>query len=249
MASLRERLESEQISIFVGKNFVLTFQEREGDCFEPVRERIRAGRGRIRKEGPDYLTYAIIDAVVDNYFPILEHYGERIEGLEAEVITSTTDETIAKIHDIKRDLLSLRRAIWPKREALSALSREPQPVFSDETRVYLRDCYDHTVQLMDMVETYRELASGLMDVYLTSVSNRMNEVMKVLTIIATIFIPLGFVAGVYGMNFNQETSAFNMPELGWKYGYLYCLGLMAVIAAGLLVYFRRKGWLGPPGRK
>jgi len=249
MTLLGERLQNEQLSLFLGKNFVLTFQETKGDCFDPVRQRIRQGLGRILQAGPDYLTYALIDAVIDNYFPILEEYGEKIEALEEEVIRKPDQETIQKIHQIKRDLLSLRRAVWPKRESLSTLSREPYSLFTDETRIYLRDCYDHAIQLMDMIETYRELSTGLMDIYQTSLGNKMNEIMKVLTIIATIFIPLGFIAGIYGMNFSTEKSSWNMPELSWKYGYFYCLTLMAMVALGLLVYFWRKGWLNSTGKK
>ena len=243
MAVLGERLEAEQVSVFLGKGVVLTFQERPGDCLEPVRNRIRKGIGRVRGQGPDYLAYAILDAVIDNYFPILEEFGERLEALEEEVIARPSPAVISQIHSAKRDLLTLRRAIWPQREAMSWLLREPCLLISDDTRLYLRDCYDHVSQIIDMVETFRELASGLVDAYQSSISNKMNEVMKVLTIIATIFIPLSFVAGLYGMNFNQEKSPLNMPELSWYWGYPFALGLMAAIAGGLLIFFWRKGWL------
>jgi magnesium transporter len=247
-----ERLDTEQLSIFLGRDFVLTFQEGiPGDCLEPVRERIRRGVGRIRGAGPDYLTYALLDAVIDGYFPLLEAHGERLEALEDEVIHRPDGDCIARIHDIKRDLLTLRRAVWPLRDALGVLLRETPDVIAPETRPYLRDCYDHCVQIIDLVETYRELGSGLMDVYLSSLSNRMNEVMKVLTIIATIFIPLSFIAGVYGMNFSPQASPLNMPELDWYWGYPFALALMGVVALGLLCYFWRKGWLGGnslPGR-
>jgi magnesium transporter len=243
MMFLSGGLESEQISLFLAKDFVVTFQERSSDCFDPVRERIRKGQERIRRHAPDYLAYALLDAVVDSYFPVLEQYGERLENLEDEVVSATSAETIVEIHQAKRDLLTLRRALWPLREAVSSLLREKASLFSDETHVYLRDCYDHSVQIIDMLETYRETASGLLDVYLSSLSNRMNGIMKVLTIIATIFMPLSFVAGVYGMNFNPAKSPWNMPELEWYWGYPYALGLMFLVIAGMLLFFRRKGWL------
>jgi magnesium transporter len=244
MVMMDEHVHSEQISIVLGERFLLTFQETEGDCLDLVRARIRADGSRIRSAGADYLAYAVIDAITDYYFPLLEEFGERIEALEEEVIDEPKREIVGRIHAMKHDLLTLRRSVWPKREALSSLYRDPLPLIHDETRLFLRDCYDHTVQVIDMVETYRELVSGLMDLYLTSVSNRMNEIMKVLTIIATIFIPLGFIAGLYGMNFDRRASAFNMPELGWTYGYPFALAVMAAVAIGLLLFFRRKGWLG-----
>jgi magnesium transporter len=243
MMSLSGSLESEQISLFLAKDFVVTFQERHGDCFDPVRERIRKGQERIRQHASDYLAYALLDAVVDSYFPVLEEYGERLESLEDEVVSATNSKTIADIHQAKRDLLTLRRALWPLREAVNSLMREKTSLFSEETHVYLRDCYDHSVQIIDMLETYRETASGLLDVYLSSLSNRMNGIMKVLTMIATIFMPLSFIAGVYGMNFNPAKSPWNMPELEWYWGYPYALGLMFLVVAGMLIFFRRKGWL------
>jgi magnesium transporter len=244
MVALGEHLETEQLSMFLGRGCVLTFQERPGDCLDPVRERIRKGTGRIRKAPADYLAYAILDAVIDSYFPLLEEYGERLEALEERVIAQPDAQTIASIHTAKRELLVLRRAVWPQREAISALLREEQELITDSTRVYLRDCYDHVIQIIDMLETFREICSGLLDAYQSSVSNRMNEVMKVLTIIATIFIPLGFIAGVYGMNFNPEKSPLNMPELSWFWGYPFALGLMAAIAVVMLLFFWRRGWLG-----
>lgn len=245
MASVGEHLETEQVSLFLGKGFVLTFQERAGDCLEPVRERIRKGLGRIRRAAADYLTYAILDAVVDGYFPVLEQYGEHLEALEEEVVARPDRSIIGRIHGAKRDLLIVRRAVWPQREAVNALLREELDLISDQTRMYLRDCYDHVIQIIDMVETDREITSGLLDAYQSSVSNRMNEVMKVLTIIATIFIPLGFLAGVWGMNFNTEKSPYNMPLLNWRYGYPLALTLMTTVAVLMLVMFWRKGWLGP----
>lgn len=240
---LAAELVSEQISFFVGPNYLLTFQERPGDVFEPVRERLRRGGGRLRKLGSDYLAYALIDAVVDNLFPILEAYGERIEKLEEDLIDEPTREELGEVHQVKKDLLLLRRATWPLREVLAAFERLDSPLVKHETRMYLRDCYDHTIQIMDMVETYRDLASGLMDLYLSSVSNRTNEIMKVLTIMASIFIPLTFLAGVYGMNFRPEAGPMSMPELDWSFGYPAFWILNVAVAAGLLWMFRRRGWL------
>lgn len=236
-----EELQVEQIALFFGANYVLTFQEIPGDSFEAVRDRIRKGKGRIRKAGADYLAYALIDALIDEFFPVLEAYGERIEALEEELIGRPSSATLHQIHRIKRDLLTLRRIAWPQRDLLNALLRGDSELITAETKIFLRDCYDHITQVMDMLETYRELAAGMLDVYLSSLSNRMNEVMKVLTIISTIFIPLSFVAGVYGMNFSP-VSPYNMPELHWRYGYPYSLGLMLAVAVGLLYFFRRRGW-------
>jgi len=246
MVTFPERMETEQLSIFLGHNFVLTFEERVGDCLDPLRDRIRNGTGRVRVAGPDYLVYAILDAVIDAYFPVLERYGEHLEALEDDVIARPDNQTLSRVRAVKHDLLVLRRAIWPQRDALNSLFRDAAPMITEDTRIYLRDCYDHVIRIMDLLETYRELATGLMDVYLSSVSNRMNEVMKVLTIIATIFIPLSFIAGLYGMNFNAQKSPWNMPELDWRYGYPFALLLMAGVAMGLLVFFRRRGWIGPP---
>jgi len=237
-----EGIELEQISLVFGKNYVITFQERPGDSFEPVRERIRKGKGQIRRAGPDYLAYALMDALIDEFFPVLEQYGERIEELEDELVDHPSPQSVHQIHGLKRDLLVLRRVAWPERDLVNALLRDESPLIEAETKVFLRDCYDHMVQAMDMIETYRELAAGMLDVYLSSVSNRMNEVMKVLTIIATIFIPLSFIAGVYGMNFDTA-SPWNMPELHWRFGYPFSLGLMAAVALWMVLYFKRKGWL------
>jgi magnesium transporter len=208
-----------------------------------VRDRIRKGGNKIRNTGPDYLAYALLDAFIDNYFPFLEQLGERLETLEDEVILRPDTQTITQIHRIKRDLLTMRRAVWPLRDALTSLIRESTPLITDDTRIYLRDCYDHTIRLIDLLETYREIATGLTDIYLSSMSNRLNEVMKVLTIFTAIFIPISFIAGVYGMNFNPNSSPWNMPELNWKWGYPFALALMAAVAIVLLIYFRRKGWL------
>lgn len=234
---------NEQVSFVLGKHYLLTVQEEPTrDCFQSVRDRIRSGKGIIRKQGADYLTYTLIDSIIDGFFPVLEAYGERIEELEDEVVTNPTRRTIEKIYQIRRELLALRRAIWPQRDAINALIRDGSDLISSEVRVYLRDCYDHAVQVMDMVETYRELTSGLMDVYLSSVGNKMNEIMKLLTVISSIFIPLTFVAGIYGMNFNTEKSPVNMPELNWYWGYPLCLALMFSIAGSLVYFFWRRGW-------
>jgi len=238
MLHFRGEIDTEQVSMFLGRDFVLTVQERPGDCFEPVRERLRNGGGQIRTQGADYLMYSLIDAVTDNYYPFLESLGEVVEQLEDEVVDRPTRQSVGKVHEVKRSLLQVRRAIWPLREAISTILRDESPLLGEVARVYLRDCYDHAVQVLDMVETYRELAGGLMDVYLSSLSNKMNEVMKVLTIIATIFIPMTFIAGIYGMNFDS------MPELHQSWGYPAALGVMVAIAVFMLFVFRRMGWLG-----
>jgi magnesium transporter len=233
----------EQVSFILGKHYLLTVQEEPiRDTFEPVRDRIRNNRGSIRQRGADYLAYALWDTIIDGYFLALESYGERLEVLEDEVTVHPTRQTLTKIHQIRRELLALRRAIWPQRDAINLIICDECTLFSNDVRVYLRDCYDHAVQIIDMVETYRELASGLMDVYLSAVGNRMNEVMKLLTIISTIFIPLTFVAGIYGMNFNTDVSPLNMPELNWYWGYPLCLAVMIAIALSLTYFFWQRGW-------
>lgn len=245
MAELGEHFEVEQVSLFLGSNFVITFQERPGwDCLEPVRDRIRRHVLRIRDAGPGYLAYSILDAVVDHFFPVLEAYGERLEALEDAIVGHPDRGTIADVHSVKRDLLYLRRAIWPQRDALNTLVRDDIPHINAETRLYLRDVYDHAVRIIDLVEIHREVCSDLMDLYLSSISNRMNEVMKVLTVISTVFIPLTFIVGVYGMNFDKDASPWNMPELEWYFGYPLCLLLMAGITAAQFVFFKRKGWIG-----
>lgn len=246
MVTLKETsrgFHTEQVSFILGKHYLLTVQEEpEYDSFGPVRERIRTNKGSTRKHQADYLAYALLDSIIDGFFPVLEAYGEELEDLEDEVVSNPSRQTLEKIHLMKRELLSLRRSIWPQRDAINSLIRDGSDLVSDEVRIYLRDCYDHTVQVLDMVETYRELASSLMDVYLSSISNKMNEVMKFLTVISTIFIPLTFIAGIYGMNFNTDKSPFNMPELNWYWGYLICIGAMGAIAIGLVYFFWRKGW-------
>jgi magnesium transporter len=244
MPHLDDGIWTEQLSLIVGRDFVLTLQEREGDCFDPVRARLRQDKSRMRTFGADYLAYALLDALIDSHFPVLERFGEALDALESAVVEQPAPELVPRIHDLKRDLLELRRALWPMREVMSHLLRDETAFISAATRVYLRDCADHVFQLMDMLEIDREVASGLLDLHMSSVSLRTNEIMKVLTIIATVFIPLGFVAGLYGMNFKPEVSPFNMPELSWYFGYPYALGLMLAIAGGLLGYFWRKGWIG-----
>ena len=237
-------IQSEQISLFLGSNFVLTFQEEIGDCFEGMRERMRQHVGLIRQSGPDYLAYSILDATVDHYFPLLESYGERLDDLETQIIEAPESTTMAQIHDIKRELLTLRRKIWPLRDALNTLVRDPVPEVTDTTRIYLRDCYDHIMRIIDLLETYRELSSDLLEFQLSSISYKINEVMRLLTVIATIFIPLTFIVGLYGMNFDPQSSPWNMPELKWYFGYPFALGLMVMVTLGLLAFFYRKGWLG-----
>ena len=247
MATMEDHFETEQLSLFLGKNFIVTFQEgKPGDVFESIRERIRKKQGRIRDSGMDHLAYALLDAVVDRYFPILEQYGELLENLEDEIVSRPSGDIVARIHGVRRNLLTIRRAIWPQRETFNTLLREETSLVTSETRLHLRDCYDHTAQLIDLIETYRELGADLTDVYLSSVSNRTNEIMRVLTVIATIFIPLTFIAGVYGMNFNTNVSPWNMPELNWFWGYPLALLVMIAVAVGQLVFFRKKGWLGEP---
>ena len=229
--------EVEQISLVLGPNYVLSFQERAGDEFDPVRERIHADKGRVRTAGADYLIYALIDLIVDRYFVVLERFGDRIEALEEELISDPTPDTAHAIHHLKREMALLRKSTWPLRELIGALERSESPLIQASTKVYLRDVYDHTIQGIDAVETFRDILSGMLDIYLSSVSNRMNEVMKVLTVISTLFIPLTFIAGVYGMNFRY------MPELTWEWGYPLVWIVMAIIAALMLAYFRRKRWL------
>ncbi|MBL7016243.1 MAG: magnesium/cobalt transporter CorA [Kiritimatiellales bacterium] len=241
MLSFNEgRLTGEQVSFFLGRNFVLTFQEIAGDCLDPVRERLRAHAGRIRNAGPDYLLYALIDSIVDAYFPVLEAYDLRLENLEEEVLGRPDNATRSRLFEIKHDLTRLRRTLWPVREMAGALAHSESQLITQPTLVYLRDCQDHAVQLLELAESYRETGSSLMDFYLSSISNRMNEIMKVLTIIATIFIPLTFIAGIYGMNFD------NMPELHAKNGYFIALGVMIALGLAMFGWFIHKGWLAHP---
>ncbi len=230
-------IKSEQVSLILGSNFVISFQESIGDVFNPVRDRIRNGKGRIRKMGADYLAYSLMDAIVDSYFVILEQLGEEIEHTEEELVKNPTPETLQAIHNLKREMIFLRKSTWPLREVVSVLEREESPLIKKSTSIYLRDVYDHTFQVIDTIETFRDMLSGMLDIYLSSISNRMNAIMKVLTIIATIFIPLTFIAGIYGMNFRF------MPELEWHWGYPLVLLVMVAIGVLMLFYFRKKEWL------
>ena len=232
-----DEIDDEQVSLVLGPSWVLSFQEREGDVFEPIRGRLLSNRGRIRRLGADYLVYSLIDAVVDHYFAVLEILGERVEDLGEDMTENPKHGDLDAIRHLKRELLFMRKSIWPLREVLAGIQREESDLVGEATSPYLRDVYDHTIQIIDTVETLRDMVSGLMDLYLSSVSNRMNEVMKVLTIIATIFIPLSFIAGLYGMNFDF------MPELHWKYGYFAVLGVMLAAGVGMLLFFRRRRWL------
>ena len=243
MPSENAHLGYEQVSLFLGQGYLLTFQEVQGDCWDPVRARLKKARGRIREHGPDYLAYALIDAALDAYFPVLEGIGEKLDRLEEQVLSRPTSQLIKDIHQVRRDLLLLRRTLWPHREAVNALLRDDHPLIKPNTRVFLRDCYDHTVQLIEVSEMYREMCSDLRDFHFSQISERTNEVMKILTIIATIFIPLSFIAGLYGMNFDPDASKWNMPELEWAYGYPFALGLMLATVCGFLFFFWKRGWL------
>ncbi len=238
MLHYEESVRTEQVSLFLGKDFLLTFQEDVGDCLDPIRERLRKETGRLRSQGSDYLMYAIVDAIIDHHFPVLERLGEVVEQIEDEVVENPAHGTLARMHEAKRNLLSLRRSAWPLREAVNSLLRAEGGLITDTTRLYLRDCYDHTVRILDIIENHRELVGDLTDIYLSSLSNKMNQVMKVLTVIATIFMPLTFLAGVYGMNFHY------FPEIEWRWGYLAFWIAIAITVLVMLWLFRRKGWLG-----
>jgi magnesium transporter len=234
--------DSEQLSFFLLDGIVVSFQERPGDCWEPLRQRLRVGKGRVFETGVDYLLYALIDAAIDSYFPAMEKTSELVELIDEDIAERRSSEQLHHIHHLRRNLLGLRRAIRPHREMINSLLRDDSNRIQPDTRVHLRDTYDHVIQLIDSIDTYRELTSDLRDFYLSSINNTMNEVIKVLTIISTIFIPLSFIAGVYGMNF-ENSSPWNMPELYWYFGYPFALGLMLLVALGLLSYFYRRGWL------
>jgi len=229
-------LTSEQISIILGKNFVLSFREKESAIFEPVKERLAGNKGRIRKSGADYLVHALIDSIVDNYFIVLENLEEKIDVLEDDLVKKTTPVTLQAIHDLKREMILLRKSLWPLREAINSLERSDSSLISESTGIYFKDIFDHVIAIIDSVEIFRDMLSGMLDIYLSSVSNKLNEVMKVLTIIATIFMPLTFIAGVYGMNFKY------MPELEWHWGYFGVLGVMLAVALYMIHYFRKKKW-------
>ena len=242
-----EHVKTEQACMFLGKDFLITFQERpRPKTTDSIRDRLRRPNNKLRRSGPDYLAYTMLDALLDSYFPVLDRYAEHLEGIEEEILRGADDTVIEKLHSMKTELLLIRRALWPHREAINALVRDPNPAIQDETRVYLRDCYDHLMQLFELVETYRELTADLRDLYLSSASHRMNEIMKLLTIVSTIFMPLGFICGLYGMNFDTEISGWNLPETKWAYGYPYSIALMVGSTICMLFFFRRRGWLGRP---
>jgi len=232
-----DEITAEQVCLFLRASSILSFREGEGNVFANVQERIRSGKGRLRKMGADYLAYTLVDIIVDNYFVILEKLGERVEALEEKLLTAPTTPTLQKIQRLKREMIFLRRWIWPLREVISGLERGESPRIQETTRIYLRDVYDHTIQVMDTIEIFRDMLSGMLDIYLSSLNTRLNSVMKVLTIIATIFMPLTFIAGVYGMNFKH------FPELDWRWGYPGVLLLMAIIAGFMLMSFKKKKWL------
>lgn len=229
---------AEQISLVLGPNFVISFQEGiEGDVFNSIRDKIKNNKGRIKSMGADYLAYSLVDAIVDNYFAILEKTGERIEDLEDDLLAHPTAETQHEIHKLKREMIFLRKAVWPLREVINVMERGESPLITAPARIYLRDVYDHTIQVIDAIEASRDIVSGMLDIYLSSISNKMNEIMKFLTIIGTIFIPLTFIVGVYGMNFDF------MPELKWRWGYFSVVAFMLAIAVFMLGYFKKKKWL------
>ncbi|MFM7351767.1 MAG: magnesium/cobalt transporter CorA [Microcystis aeruginosa] len=232
--------DTEQVSFVLGKRYLLSFQEEElQDCFEIVRDRIRTSQGRVRKSGADYLTYLLLDTIIDGYFPVVEHYEDRIEALEDMIISNPDRDTMQEIYDVRRELLALRRLIWPMRNVLHLLMRDHHGIISDEVQIYFRDSYDHVIQILEIIEAYRELAASLMDVYMSTMGNKLNEIMKFLTVISTIFIPLTFIVGVYGMNFE------NMPELKGEWSYFMVWLVMLAVAGGLIFYFWRKGWFKP----
>ena len=240
-----ERMCGEQVSMFVSHNLLITIQEdAESDVFEPVRARLRSGRGYIRKLGPDYLAYALLDSIIDHCFPILEALGDALEEMEDELLDRPSHDTVSTLHNYRRTLMQMRRLVWPERDVVNSLLHDDSGLVSKQTKVFLRDCYDHTVQIMDLIESYRDVTGGMMELYLSAVSQRTNEIMRVLTVMSSVFIPLTFIAGVYGMNFagGDSDHPLNMPELYMPYGYIGCLILMAIVAIGLLLFFKRKRW-------
>jgi len=232
-----EQLAAEEISLVLGPHYLLSFYTGADDLYAPIRERLLQGKGRIRKQGADYLAYCLIDLVVDNYFVELETFGDQVESLEDEVVANPSPRTLQAVHRFKNEMIMLRKSLWPLREVIARLERRESPLISEALGNYFRDVYDHTIIAIDTVETYRDILSGMLDIYLSSLSNRLNQIMKVLTIIATIFMPLTFITSLYGMNFK------NMPELHWEYGYFMVLGMVLVIAISMIEYFRRKGWI------
>ncbi len=235
-------LDVEQVSIIIGKSYIITFQEKNGDVFEPIRDRIRTAKGRIRKYGEDYLAYRILDSIIDNYFFVLESFDERIEDIEDQILSQPDESSLEEIHLLRKELIKLRRAVSPLREMIFTIEKEKFQFIQKTTFVYLRDLSDHVKQIIDTIENYREFINGLLEVYLSNASHRMNEVVKLLTIISTIFIPLTFIVGIYGMNFRTDASRWNMPELDWAFGYPFVMGLMIFIALSLIIFFKKKRW-------
>jgi magnesium transporter len=236
-----DKLTSEQASLFLGPDFVISVHEGPDDIYEPIRARLQKKKP-LRQSGADYLAYALLDLIVDNGFPLLEDMGDRLESIEDEILDNPVNETLDRVHVARRELAFMRRMLWPQREVINSLVRDEEGAIADTTKLYFRDVYDHTIQILELIEAYRDSAASLLDLYLSTINNRMNEVMKVLTMIATVFLPLSFVVGFYGMNFSPEASAWNMPELHWRYGYFYALGIMLIIAIGMVIVFRRKRW-------
>ncbi len=232
-----KKIDSEQVSIIMGNNYIISFQEKRGDVFHPIREQIRSGKTRLRKMGADYLAYALIDLMVDHYFTVLEQVGEEINSLEQELLNAPSPRTLQRINKLRQEVMFLRRSVWPLRDVINRFQHDENKLVRKQTHIYLRDLYDHTIQVIESTETDRDILSGMVDLYLSSVSNRLNSIMKVLTIIATIFIPLTFITGIYGMNFKY------MPEINWLYGYPFSLSIMAGVAFLMLWYFRKKNWL------
>jgi len=233
----------EQISLFLGRDYLFSIQESHDDYFGIIRERLQHGSGQIRSQGADYLAYALIDYLVDSWFPLLENFGEKLEELEDRLLSEPDSHLTQELQSLRRKMLRVRRLLWPVREVINNLLDQDSPLIRAHTRIYLRDCYDHVFQVIDLLENFRDMAGGLIEVYLSSLNNRLNQIMKVLAVIATIFIPLNFMASLYGMNFKTDVSPWNMPELSWYFGYPYALGLMATVAAGLVLFFKRKKWL------
>jgi len=233
----KKEINSEQVSFILGKNYLITFQEIEGDVFDSIRERLRKNKGRVRREDSGYLCYTLMDSIVDNYFSVLETIADETEQLEDILLKNADSSVLQRIHQLKRQLIFMRKSVWPLREILGSIDRLESDLIKSGSKLFFRDVYDHTIHIIDTVENLRDIVTGMLDIYLSTVSNRMNEVMKVLTIIATIFIPLTFLAGIYGMNFQY------MPELSWKFGYPMALGAMGLVGIIMLVFFRRKKWL------
>lgn len=233
----KQEAEDDQVSLILGKNYIISFLESHNNVFNPVRERLRNPKGRLRQRGPDYLCYALIDCLVDNYFLILEKIDDKLERLEDELFDQPTPQTLQKMHHAKREIVMLRKAVWPMREVISSFRRMESPLIQDPTKLYIQDVYDHTIQVIDTIESFRDITSGMLDIYLSNLSQRMNEIMKLLTIVATIFVPLTFIASIYGMNFQH------IPELEWAWGYYTVLGIMLLIAIAMIYYFRRKEWI------